>query len=111
MPDTVVADARHWHLLFAWLLVFNGFAYLSWSLFSRHLQRDIVPTADDIHAIPRSLADHIKLKHPTGEAAKPYDPFQRLASRRRRKVPSQCRISHYGKYPEPGPKALKGELP
>jgi thiosulfate reductase cytochrome b subunit len=74
-----LADARHWHFLFAWLLVFNGLAYLSWSLFSRHLQKDIVPTADDIHAIPRSLVDHIKLKHPTGEAAKRYNPLQRLA--------------------------------
>ena len=74
-----LADARHWHFLFAWLLVFTGLAYLSWSVISRHLQRDIVPTADDIHAIPRSLVDHIKLKHPTGEAAKRYNPLQRLA--------------------------------
>src|SRR6516165_8893282 len=28
-----LADARHWHFLFAWVLVFNGLAYLSWSLF------------------------------------------------------------------------------
>jgi thiosulfate reductase cytochrome b subunit len=74
-----LADARHWHFLFAWLLVFNGLAYLSWSLSSRHLQRDIVPTADDIRAIPRSLVDHIKLKHPTGEAAKRYNPLQKIA--------------------------------
>jgi len=74
-----LADARHWHFLFAWLLVFNGLAYLGWSLFSRHLQKDIVPTANDIYAIPRSLIDHIKLKHPAGEAAKRYNPLQRLA--------------------------------
>jgi thiosulfate reductase cytochrome b subunit len=33
----------------------------------------------DIHAIPRSLLDHIKLKHPTGQAAKRYNPLQKLA--------------------------------
>lgn len=74
-----LADARHWHFLFAWLLVFNGLGYLGWSVFSRHLQKDIVPTANDLRAIPRSLIDHIKLKHPVGEAAKRYNPLQRLA--------------------------------
>jgi thiosulfate reductase cytochrome b subunit len=74
-----LADARHWHFLFAWLLVFNGLAYLGWSISSRHLRKDIVPTADDIRAVPRSLIAHIKLKHPTGEAAKRYNPLQKLA--------------------------------
>ncbi|GEP56987.1 cytochrome b/b6 domain-containing protein [Reyranella soli] len=74
-----LADARHWHFLFAWLLVFNGLAYLGWSLFSRHLQKDIAPTRNDIYAIPRSLIDHLKLKHPAGEAAKRYNPLQRVA--------------------------------
>jgi thiosulfate reductase cytochrome b subunit len=74
-----LADARHWHFLFAWLLALNGLAYLGWSLFSRHLQKDIVPTANDIRAVPRSLIDHVRLRHPTGEAAKHYNPLQRLA--------------------------------
>lgn len=74
-----LADARHWHFLFAWLLVLNGLAYLGWGLFSRHLRKDILPTADDLRAVPRSLIDHVKLRHPTGEAAKRYNPLQRLA--------------------------------
>lgn len=74
-----LADARHWHFLFAWILAFNGLVYLGWSLFSRHLQKDILPTASDIKAIPRSVIEHIKLKHPSGEAAKRYNPLQRLA--------------------------------
>jgi thiosulfate reductase cytochrome b subunit len=74
-----LADARHWHFLFAWLLALNGLAYLGWGLLSRHLQKDIAPTADDIRAVPRSLLDHVKLRHPTGEAAKRYNPLQRLA--------------------------------
>ena len=27
-----LADARHWHFLFAWILVVNGLVYLGWSL-------------------------------------------------------------------------------
>ncbi len=46
---------------------------------SRHLKRDLVPTGDDLKSIPRSVIDHIQLKHPTGEAAKRYNVLQRLA--------------------------------
>jgi thiosulfate reductase cytochrome b subunit len=74
-----LADARHWHFMFAWLLAINGALYLAWSIASRHLQRDIVPTAADIRAIPSSIVEHVKLKHPAGPAAKRYNPLQRLA--------------------------------
>jgi len=74
-----LADARHWHFFFAWILVANGLAYLTWSLASGHLRRDLAPTRADIRAIPRSILDHLKLKHPVGEAAKRYNVLQRLA--------------------------------
>lgn len=74
-----LADARHWHFFFAWVLVMNGALYLGWSLFIRHAQRDLWPTAADLRSIPRSIIDHIQLKHPTGEAAKRYNVLQRLA--------------------------------
>jgi thiosulfate reductase cytochrome b subunit len=74
-----LADARHWHFLFAWILVLNGLAYLAYSLWVRHIQRDIWPSRADIRAIPRSILDHIKLKHPTGEAARRYNVLQKLA--------------------------------
>jgi thiosulfate reductase cytochrome b subunit len=74
-----LADARHWHFFFAWVLVVNGALYLIWSLASRHIQRDLWPTATDLRAIPRSIVDHIKLRHPKGEAAKRYNVLQRLA--------------------------------
>jgi thiosulfate reductase cytochrome b subunit len=74
-----LADARHWHFLFAWLLVINGSVYLTWGVVSRHLKRDIVPTAADVRAIPSSIVEHVKLKHPTGAAAKRYNPLQRFA--------------------------------
>ena len=74
-----LADARHWHFLFAWILAINGLIYLVWSLSTRHIQKDIWPTLADIKALPRSVLDHIRLKHPTGEAAKRYNVLQRLA--------------------------------
>lgn len=74
-----LADARHWHFLFAWVLGLNGLAYLVWSLCIRHLQRDLVPTGRDLKGIGRSIADHAQLKHPTGEAAKRYNVLQKLA--------------------------------
>ncbi|HZZ62878.1 MAG TPA: cytochrome b/b6 domain-containing protein [Roseiarcus sp.] len=74
-----LADARHWHFLFAWLLAINGAVYLTWGVVSRHLKRDIVPTGADVKAIPSSIVEHVKLKHPAGEAAKRYNPLQRLA--------------------------------
>jgi len=76
---TDLADARHWHFFFAWVLVANGALYLAWSLASRHIQRDLWPTASDLRAIPRSIVDHIRLRHPKGEAAKRYNILQRLA--------------------------------
>ncbi|HEY3777606.1 MAG TPA: cytochrome b/b6 domain-containing protein [Rhizomicrobium sp.] len=74
-----LADARHWHFLFAWILVINGIAYLVWSFASRHVQKDIWPTNADIRSIPRSLLDHLLLRHPAGAAATRYNVLQRLA--------------------------------
>ncbi|CAN5382004.1 cytochrome b/b6 domain-containing protein [soil metagenome] len=74
-----LADARHWHFFFAWILVLNGLVYLIWSLSIHHIQRDIVPTVADLKSIPKSIADHVRLKHPKGEEAKRYNVLQRLA--------------------------------
>ncbi len=74
-----LADARHWHFFFAWVLSINGLAYLVWSLSKRHVQRDLWPTVADLKSVPASVWDHVRLKHPTGEAAKRYNVLQRLA--------------------------------
>ena len=74
-----LADARHWHFFFAWILAANALAYLIWSLGIRHVQRDLWPNWADIRSIPRSIADHIRLRHPHGDAAKRYNVLQRLA--------------------------------
>jgi thiosulfate reductase cytochrome b subunit len=71
--------ARSWHFFFAWLLVLNGLAYLAWSIGSRHLARDLAPDRADLRSIPRSIVDHLRFRHPTGEAAKRYNVLQKLA--------------------------------
>jgi len=70
--------ARHWHLFFAWLFVVNGIAYVLYTLFSRHLTKDLVPTRDELKNIGRSIVDHLKFKHPTGDAATRYNVLQSL---------------------------------
>ena len=70
--------ARHWHFFFAWVFVINGVAYILYTLFSRHLVRDLLPTGAELRGIGRSIRDHLRFKHPTGEAAKRYNVLQSL---------------------------------
>lgn len=70
--------SRHWHFFFAWLFVINGLAYLSYSAFSRHFARDLAPTPKDWGSIGQSIKDHLRFKHPTGEAARYYNVLQKL---------------------------------
>jgi thiosulfate reductase cytochrome b subunit len=71
--------ARRWHFLFAWVFVLNGLCYLAYSIVSRHLARDLAPTASDWRSIGRSVLDHLRLRHPVGEAAKRYNVLQKFA--------------------------------
>jgi thiosulfate reductase cytochrome b subunit len=80
IPDTRwLAMARRWHLFFAWVFVINGLCYVSYSFATRHLARDLAPTAPDWRSIGRSIIDHLRFKHPSGEAAKRYNVLQKLA--------------------------------
>ena len=73
-----LAMARHWHFFFAWIFVVNGAIYLLYTIFSRHLRRDLVPTRAELRNLGRSIVDHLKLKHPTGDAATRYNVLQSL---------------------------------
>jgi thiosulfate reductase cytochrome b subunit len=53
--------------------------YLGYSIASRHLARDLAPDASDWRSIGRSILDHLRFKHPSGEAAKRYNVLQKLA--------------------------------
>lgn len=77
--DQNLAAGRQWHFLMAWILVLNGVIYLAWSLLSRHIQRDLWPSRQDLRGFGRSVLDHIRFKHPKGEAAKRYNVLQKLA--------------------------------
>jgi thiosulfate reductase cytochrome b subunit len=76
-----LATARRWHFFLAWILVANGLIYLVAGLINGHLKRDLAPTRNDLAPanLVQSVVDHIKLKHPVGEAAKRYNVLQKLA--------------------------------
>ena len=74
-----LAAGRRWHFFFAWAWVFNGGAYLLWSLGSRHLQRDLAMERRDWREIPKSIVNHLRFRHPVGEQAMRYNPLQKLA--------------------------------
>jgi len=74
-----LAMARAWHFFFAWIFVINGLVFLGYAIFSRHLARDLAPTRSDLQSIGQSLKEHLRFRHPTGEAAKRYNVLQKLA--------------------------------
>jgi thiosulfate reductase cytochrome b subunit len=74
-----LAMGRRWHFFFAWLFLFNGLAYLLWSLGSGHLRRDLAPSGRELKHIGASIWDHMRLKFPKGDEAKRYNVLQKLA--------------------------------
>jgi thiosulfate reductase cytochrome b subunit len=73
-----LAMGRRWHFFFAWVLVVNGFAYVVYTLASRHLTRDLAPTGADWRSIGQSVMDHLLLRHPHGKSARRYNILQKL---------------------------------
>jgi thiosulfate reductase cytochrome b subunit len=71
--------ARSWHFFAAWIFVINGIVYFAYGFASRHFGRDIVPGRRDLRSIGPSLMDHLRFRHPAGEAAKRYNPLQKIA--------------------------------
>ena len=80
IPDSRwLAMARRWHLFFAWVFVINGLCYVGYSVAARHFARDLAPSAADWRSIGQSIVEHLRFKHPTGQAAKRYNVLQKLA--------------------------------
>lgn len=76
-----LADARLWHLAFAWLFAALVAGYLLWGLLSGHLRRRIVPGRAEFapgHLL-REVADHARLRFPPGAAALRYNTLQKLS--------------------------------
>lgn len=76
-----LAAGRRWHFFFAWILVFNSLTYLIVSVAQRHIRRDLLPRRFEL--TPRHIAgdlwNHLRLRFPTGDAAKQYNVLQKLA--------------------------------
>jgi thiosulfate reductase cytochrome b subunit len=74
-----LAAGRRWHFALAWLFVINGLVYLGFGLANRHFTRDLAPTREQLRPsrILADIWDHMRLKHPRGEAAKSYNFLQK----------------------------------
>ncbi len=73
-----LAMARRWHFFFAWVFVINGLFYVTYAIISRHLSRDLAPTHQDWTSIGQSIRDHVRFRHPQGEAARRYNILQKI---------------------------------
>ena len=74
-----LAMARSWHFFFAWVFLINGLCFIVYTIASRHLARDLLPTRRDVRGIGTSIVDHLRFRHPAGEAAKRYNVLQKFA--------------------------------
>ena len=74
-----LAMGRRWHFFFAWILVLNAAAYLSYSMTSRHLARDLAVRKSDWRSVGSSFLAHLRLHRPRGEAARHYNVLQKLS--------------------------------
>lgn len=82
IPSTYsLADARLWHLAFAWVLALGLLGFLIRAWLNGHLRRDIHIPAREWHPahLAREIADHARLRLPRGAAALRYNTLQRLA--------------------------------
>lgn len=76
-----LADARLWHLAFAWVLALGLLGFLMRALVNGHLARDIhVPAGEwrPAHLL-REVGNHARLRFARGAAALRYNTLQRLA--------------------------------
>ena len=76
-----LADARLWHLFFAWVLVIGTLGYWVVSLINRHIQRDLLPLREELHPrhILHDIVSHARLRFPRGVAALRYNILQKIA--------------------------------
>ena len=76
-----LAEGRQWHLFFAWVLAISLTAYLIYLLLSKRLQNDLSLKSEEwkFSHLWRDIKQHARLRLPTGEAARAYNPLQKLA--------------------------------
>jgi thiosulfate reductase cytochrome b subunit len=76
-----LAAGRRWHFFLAWVFVLNGMIYLLAGLMNGHFRRDLAPSRAQLRPshILADIWDHMRLRHPVGEAAKSYNVLQKFA--------------------------------
>ncbi len=76
-----LADARLWHMAFAWVLALGLLAYLLWSLANGHIRQDLhINRAEwSPRHIWLDVKEHARLRFPRGAAALRYNVLQKLA--------------------------------
>ena len=76
-----LADARLWHLAFAWVLGVSLLLYMIASLWNRHFKRDLTISSAEIRParVWRDIKDHARLRLPTGAAALRYNILQKIS--------------------------------
>ena len=76
-----LAEGRRWHFFFAWCFVLNGALYLTFTVLSGHLRRDLLPGRGQL--APRHLwheiVAHARLRFPKGAAARRYNVLQKIS--------------------------------
>lgn len=71
-----LATGRVVHFFFAWVLSGTLLVWLIASLFNGHLRRDLAPRVEDLHRLPKDVADHARLKF---HHSRDYNTLQKLA--------------------------------
>lgn len=82
IPSTYdLAAARQWHFAFAWLLVVPGLLFWLWGFATRHIQRDLAPTPQELRPdhLWQDIKNHARLRFPKGEAARRCNILQKLS--------------------------------
>ena len=76
-----LADARIWHLAFAWLLALGLALFMIVSLVNRHFQRDLMITRAEVRLshVWYDIKQHARLRFPTGAAALRYNILQKAS--------------------------------
>src|SRR5215475_14881271 len=71
---------RPFHFFFAWILMLTGLIYITGSLITRHLLKDLLPAKADVrwNHIVRIVSDHLRWKRQDSDAAWSYNVVQRL---------------------------------
>jgi Ni/Fe-hydrogenase b-type cytochrome subunit len=76
-----LAGARQIHFAVAWLLGVSGTAFFVYALISGHLRRDLALKREErsFAHLWHDIKEHAQLRFPKGEAARSYNPIQKIA--------------------------------